>query len=82
VGDRYNASSADPAVNTPVPDPNPLDCNRHGSHVAGSAAGFGVAAAGSTFSGPYDQLTYLNNAFLIGPGVAPGRAGCPPRWQP
>ena len=70
VGDDYNASSDDPAVFTPVPDPNPLDCNGHGSHVAGTAAGFGVTAAGSMFAGPYDQFTY-NNSFLIGPGVAP-----------
>ena len=27
VGDAYDASSDDPAINTPVPDPNPLDCN-------------------------------------------------------
>src|SRR5205814_9526950 len=48
VGDNYNANSSDPAINTPVPDPNPLDCSTlsgfsgHGSHVAGTAAGFGV----------------------------------------
>ena len=30
----------------PQPDPNPLDCNGHGSHVAGSAAGSGVLATG------------------------------------
>ena len=28
----------------PAPDPNPLDCNGHGSHVAGTAAGYGVNA--------------------------------------
>lgn len=42
VGDAYDASSDDPAVNTPVPDNDPLDCNGHGSHVAGTAAGLGV----------------------------------------
>src|SRR6185436_11204741 len=55
----------------PHPDPNPLDCNGHGSHVAGSAAGFGVTSNGATYNGPYDQLTHLNNSFSIGPGVAP-----------
>jgi len=58
-------------AHTPQPDPNPLDCNGHGSHVAGTAAGFGVTAAGTTFTGPYDDTTYTNNAFTIGPGVAP-----------
>ena len=40
AGDAYNA---DPASDTydpiPQPDPNPLDCNGHGSHVAGTTAG-------------------------------------------
>ena len=30
--------------NEPWPDNNPLDCEGHGSHVAGSAAGFGVVS--------------------------------------
>ncbi len=71
VGDNYDPNSTDPAKNTPKPDPNPLDCNGHGSHVAGSAAGFGVSASGSQYTGPYDQTIYTNNAFTIGPGVAP-----------
>ena len=37
VGDDYNGG------NTPMPDADPLDCNGHGSHVAGSAAGLGFA---------------------------------------
>src|SRR5207249_6127098 len=44
VGDAYNGS------NTPMPDPNPLDCNGHGSHVAGTAAGFGVTSGGATYA--------------------------------
>jgi minor extracellular serine protease Vpr len=45
AGPTYSASAgaADP---TPDPDPDPLDGNGHGSHVAGSAAGFGVPASG------------------------------------
>ena len=70
VGDAYDASSDDPAINTPVPDPDPVDCNGHGSHVAGTAAGAGVLTDGSTFTGPYDETTHANS-FLIGPGVAP-----------
>ena len=70
VGDAYNASSADPAAQVPHPDPNPLDCNGHGSHVAGSAAGFGVNADGTTYAGAYDASTH-GGTFRIGPGTAP-----------
>ena len=70
VGDDFDASSDDPALNTPNPDPDPLDCNGHGSHVAGSAAGFGVLSDGTTYAGPYDSTTH-SNAFRIGPGTAP-----------
>ena len=36
VGDAYNADPTSPAYNPiPVPDPNPDDCNGHGTHVAG-----------------------------------------------
>jgi subtilisin family serine protease len=71
VGDDYNA---DPGSDTyqpvPHPDPNPLDCNGHGSHVAGTAGGSGVLADGSTYSGAYDSTT-SSNSFRVGPGVAP-----------
>lgn len=67
VGDAYDA---DDPTSVPVPDPNPLDCNGHGSHVSGTAAGFGVALDGSTYHGPYNQAAYTPG-FLIGPGVAP-----------
>ena len=69
VGDAYNANIAG---SVPVPDPNPLDCFGHGSHVAGTAAGFGVTAAGATYQGPYNSSIYANPGnFTIGPGVAP-----------
>jgi subtilisin family serine protease len=75
VGDGYDAA-ADPNTNPgaliPHPDPNPLDCNGHGSHTAGTAAGFGVASDGTTYQGPWDTSAYLNpSQFTIGPGVAP-----------
>jgi minor extracellular serine protease Vpr len=70
VGDAYDPSSMDPEIATPHPDPNPLDCDGHGSHVAGIAAGSGVTPAGQTFRGPYDASTF-SAAFRIGPGVAP-----------
>jgi subtilisin family serine protease len=71
VGDDYDASSDDPAALVPHPDPDPLDCNGHGSHVAGSAAGAGVLSNGATFSGPYNSSTHSSNSFRIGPGIAP-----------
>jgi subtilisin family serine protease len=71
VGDAYTGS------NTPVPDPNPLDCAYtsgnvgHGSHVAGTATGLGVLTNGQTYTGPYNAAAYETNSFSIGPGVAP-----------
>jgi len=67
VGDAYNANIPG---SVPVPDPNPLDCNGHGSHTSGTATGFGVTAAGTTYHGPYDETT-PSVPFTIGPGVAP-----------
>jgi len=55
----------------PHPDPNPLDCNGHGSHVAGTAAGTGVLANGATYTGTYDATTVSSNSWTVGPGVAP-----------
>jgi len=67
VGDAYNAENP---TSVPVPDPNPLDCNGHGSHTSGTATGFGVTSAGTTFKGSYDAST-PGQSFIIGPGVAP-----------
>ena len=70
VGDDYDPAAGGAAA-IPHPDPDPLDCNGHGSHVGGTAAGFGVTAAGETFAGPYDATTLGSTDFEIGPGVAP-----------
>jgi len=70
VGDAYDSSSDDPAKTIPHPDPDPADCNGHGSHTAGTAAGFGVLSTGATYGGPYNGTTY-SNSFTVGPGVAP-----------
>jgi subtilisin family serine protease len=72
AGDDYDAESDDPALSTPMPDPNPLDCEGHGTHVAGIAGGLGVNDDGSTFSGSYASLdeTALNS-MTVGPGTAP-----------
>jgi subtilisin family serine protease len=71
VGDDYNADPTDPNFN-PVtsPDPWPLDCNGHGSHTAGIAAGYGENADGSTYTGNYDTSTPFST-MKIGPGMAP-----------
>ena len=70
VGDDYDSDSSDPAKTIPHPDPDPLDCNGHGSHVAGTAAGFGILSNGEQYKGAYNASTY-SNSFTIGPGVAP-----------
>ena len=67
VGDDYDAGAAG---STPHPDANPLDCEGHGTHVAGTAAGGGVASDGTTYTGPYDRTT-SSKTFKVGPGVAP-----------
>jgi subtilisin family serine protease len=72
VGDDYNADPND-AHYQPVahPDPNPLDCNGHGTHTAGTAAGSGVLADGSTYTGPYNTNTVPSHDWNVGPGAAP-----------
>ncbi|ASO22369.1 subtilisin family serine protease [Actinoalloteichus hoggarensis] len=72
VGDDYDASSDDPKLNQPRPDDNPISCGTHGTHVAGTAAGFGVNADGSTFDGDYSELDDETvRGMRIGPGTAP-----------
>ncbi|MEU2349252.1 S8 family serine peptidase [Modestobacter sp. NPDC049651] len=75
VGNDYNAdpattSTAHPYQPVPHGDPNPLDCNGHGSHVSGTAAGYGVSADGSTYRGGYGA-GFDADALRIGPGMAP-----------
>jgi minor extracellular serine protease Vpr len=72
VGDDYNADPNSTAYQ-PIPhqDPNPLDCNGHGTHTAGTAAGFGVLSNGHTFTGPYNATTVSSHSWNVGPGAAP-----------
>ena len=73
AGDDYNADP-DAADYQPDPDPdsNPLDCNGHGTHVAGTAAGYGVNTDGSTFTDDYAGLTGDDlYKMTVGPGMAP-----------
>ncbi|MFD9703422.1 S8 family serine peptidase [Lentzea sp. NPDC059081] len=65
AGDAYTGAAG--AV--PKPDADPLDCQGHGTHVAGTAAGFGVNADGTTFRGSYSSVDL--GSLKIGPGTAP-----------
>ncbi|HSN94321.1 MAG TPA: S8 family serine peptidase, partial [Anaerolineaceae bacterium] len=56
AGTNYNAANNDdPAIYNPVPDPDPLDENGHGTHVSSIAAGMATTGLGN---------------YLV-PGVAP-----------
>jgi len=69
VGNDYNA---DDPTSVPQPDPNPLDCNSHGTHTAGTLAGSGVKSDGSTYTGPYNGSISTNPSdWNVFPGVAP-----------
>ena len=65
AGDAYTAKPG----SLPEPDSDPLDCEGHGTHVAGTAAGFGVNADGTTYRGSYSSVDL--DALKIGPGTAP-----------
>lgn len=70
AGDSYDASSDTPFKRTPTPDPDPMDCAGHGTHVAGIVAGFGVTKEGTTFSGPFSLAAPLLD-LAVAPGIAP-----------
>jgi subtilisin family serine protease len=77
AGDAYNADPTDPNYDpVPAPDNNPLDCNSHGTHTAGTAAGYGENPDGTTYTGDYTTLGGMSSSdyqalFRIGPGMAP-----------
>ena len=76
AGASYNGAYGTPAYDpVPRPDANPIDGpgGNHGTHVAGTAVGLGVAADGRTFRGDYTALSSegMRSQFSIGPGSAP-----------
>jgi subtilisin family serine protease len=80
AGPHYDANPASTlpgATQVPTPDDNPIDSLStspnvgHGTHVAATAAGYGVQADGTTFRGDYSTLANLTG-WKVGPGAAPG----------
>lgn len=73
TGDGYDASVTS-AFYQPIPHPDadPMDCYGfgHGTHVAGTAGGYGVRSDGTTYPGPYDSSIDFSQ-MRIGPGMAP-----------
>lgn len=70
VGDGYDGGS-EGSSGVPRPDPDPLDCEGHGTDVASVAAGTGVLADGAAFTGPFRADTLAGRSFRLEPGVAP-----------
>lgn len=77
AGPLYDPDEEIPGTSAiPVPDENPIDSlytsdnSGHGTHVAGTAVGYGVTADGTTFEGDYASLTDLSD-WQVGPGSAP-----------
>lgn len=64
-GDDYDIGTL------PRPDPDPMDCQGHGTPVAGVAAGYGVTTNGTTYAGPYGPAS-PSQGLRIPPGIAPG----------
>ena len=71
VGDAYTAGAG--AAGIPHPDPDPLDCAGHGTHVAGIAAGQGVLADGTRSAARTTRPPTRRTRSWWGPGWRPAR---------
>lgn len=72
AGTDYNPDNSSTAK--PTPDDNPIDGHggHHGTHVAGTALGYGVTADGKTYKGNYSKLSESElQSMEVGPGSAP-----------
>jgi subtilisin family serine protease len=75
AGDAYNANGTTDAVLLPLPDPNPMDTNSHGTAVSSLMAGFGSNNDGTTYAGPFNRTQPNIAADLrVTPGYAPESA--------
>jgi len=72
VGDAYNAAGTTDEQLLPIPDPNAMDTNGHGTSVASLIAGFGTNNNGTTYAGPWNRpVPNIFSAMRISPGYAP-----------
>lgn len=77
VGDDY-APGEGGSKEVPVPDSDPMDCSiadggGHGTHVAGTIAGYGIKANGDTY-GVLASERYTSTLDVSGFNIAPGMA--------
>jgi len=78
VGDDY-APGEGGLAELPQPDSDPMDCSianggGHGTHVAGTIAGYGIKSDGNTYgisSSERYTSTLNTSSFILAPGMAP-----------